>query len=120
LPIKAAQAESAYVKLAPSVKLSHVFTVREHRRLGMGNTLSYGGKLFTLAKPTSFQFNAKTTVEIRETLEGDLILWHQGQALELKETEKVQRKKRRVLRSHANPPQATHGGLAIKNILSIT
>lgn len=81
--VKAAEADSVYVKLNPSVKLRHIFTIREHRQLGSSNTLSYGGKLYTLAKPTPFQFNAKTTVEVRETLEGDLILWHKVQALEL-------------------------------------
>lgn len=94
----------------PNVKLSHVFTVREHRQLGTGNTLSYGGKLYTLAKPTHFQFTAKTVVEVRETLDGSLILWHQGQALELKETEKVQRAKETKKASSAQPrkPAASH------------
>ncbi|MFC3790114.1 ISNCY family transposase [Paenibacillus sp. GCM10012307] len=108
--VKAAEAESAYVQRDPSVKLSHVFTIREHRQLGTGNTLSYRGKLYTLAKPTPFQFSAKTTVEVRETLEGHLILWHQGQALELKETENMQRVKDTKKASSAQPrkPAASH------------
>jgi transposase len=108
--VKAAEADSAYVKLGSSMNLRHVFTIREHRQLGTGNTLSYGGKLYTLAKPTSFPFSARMTVEVRETLEGDLILWHHGQALELKETEKVLRSRETKKASSAQPrkPAADH------------
>lgn len=108
--VKAAEADSAYVKLDPGVNLSHVFTLREYRQLGTGNTLSYGGKLYTLATPVPFQFSVKTTVEVRETLEGSLILWHQGQALELKETERTQRIKDTKKASSAQPrkPAASH------------
>ena len=108
--IKAAEADSAYVKLDPSVDLRYVFTIREYRQLGTGNTLSFGGKLYTLAKPTSFQLNAKMTVEVRETLDGDLIIWHQGQPLELKETEKVQRLRETKKAGSAQPrkPAASH------------
>lgn len=90
--IRPKMAESAYVKLDPSVDLNHVFTIREYRQLGSGNTLSYNGTLYTLAKPTHFRFDAKMTVEVRETLAGEVLLWHQGQPLPLKETEKPQRK----------------------------
>lgn len=108
--VKAREADSAYTQLNPSIQLAHVFTIREHRQLGTGNTLSYGGKLFTFAKPTPFSFKAKTTVEVREMLDGTLILWHQGQALELKETEKVQRMPNTKKADSAQPrkPAASH------------
>lgn len=108
--VRATQTESAYVKLDPNLKLNYVFTRREYRQLGTGNTLSYRGKLYTLAKPAPFQFRSKTTVEVRETLEGNLILWHQGQALDLKETERIQRNKETKKASSAQPrkPAASH------------
>ncbi|TMV04188.1 ISNCY family transposase [Paenibacillus thermoaerophilus] len=86
------EAESAYMKLDPSVHLNHVFTIREYRKLGHGNTLSYNGKVYTFAKPCDFRFEARTTVEVRETLAGEVLVWHNGQAIPLKETEKPVRK----------------------------
>jgi transposase len=89
--VKPKMAESAYIKLDPSVDLNHVFTIREYRQLGHGNTLSYNSVIYTLAKPTLFRFDAKMTVEVRETLAGEVLLWHHGQVLALKETEKPPR-----------------------------
>jgi len=82
------QAESAYMEPDPSVKLEHVFTARKYRKLGHGNTLSYNGKVYTFAKPCKFRFDARATVEVRETLTGEVLVWHHGQAIALKETEK--------------------------------
>ena len=86
------EAESAYVPLDPSINLSHVFTIREYRQLGPGNTISYNGTVYTLAKPVPFRFDARMTVEVRQTLEGEVFLWHQGQPLPLRATEKPRRK----------------------------
>jgi transposase len=86
--IQPKQAESAYMKIDPSVKLEHVFTAREYRKLGHGNTLSYNGKVYTFAKPCNIRFDARTTVEVRETLDGEVLVWHNGLAIPLKETEK--------------------------------
>jgi hypothetical protein len=41
-----------------------VFTIREYRQLGPGDTLSYNGTIYTLANPAE----TKMTVEVRETL----------------------------------------------------
>lgn len=90
--VAAKDTTSAYIPLDPSVNLNHVFTIREYRQLGTGNTLSYNGTIYTLAKPTQFRFDARMTVEVRETLTGEVLLWYQGQALALKETEKPERK----------------------------
>ena len=68
--------ESAYIKLDPFVNLNHVFTIREYRKLGHGNTLSFNGKVYTFAKPCNFRFEARTTVEVRETLSGEVLVWH--------------------------------------------
>nr|WP_246873717.1 hypothetical protein [Paenibacillus dendritiformis] len=75
--------DSAYLKLDPSIDLNHVFTLRNYRQLGTGKTLSYNGK-YTLAQPASLRLDAKTTVEVRERLTGDVLLWHQGQPWALK------------------------------------
>ncbi|NTZ16435.1 ISNCY family transposase, partial [Paenibacillus sp. JMULE4] len=74
--VKPKKAESAYRKLDPSVNVDHVFTIREYRQLGHGNTLSYNGKIYTFANPYDFRTEARTTVEVRETLSGEVLVWH--------------------------------------------
>jgi len=104
------EAESAYIPLDAKINLDHVFTVREHRKLGHGNTLSYKGKVYTFAKPHSFCFEARATVEVRETLTGEVFVWHQDQAIPLKETERPQREVQTKKAEPAKPrkPAANH------------
>lgn len=89
--VKPTKSESAYVEIHPQLRMNHIFTIREFRKLGHGNTLSYGGKVYTLAKPTRHRFLAKMTVEVRETLSGEVLLWHQDEAIPLRETERIKR-----------------------------
>jgi transposase len=84
--------ESAYMKLSDGLQLEHVFTIREYRTLGPGHTISYGGHTYTFAGPPSQRFDAKTAVEVRETLSGEVLIWHHDQALLLKKTDKPERK----------------------------
>ncbi|MGG4398043.1 hypothetical protein ABEX25_27500 [Paenibacillus thiaminolyticus] len=86
--IEPKMSDSAYLKLDPSIDLTHVFTLRNYRQLGTANTLSYNEKFYTLVQPASLRLDTKTTVEVRETLTGDVLLWHQGQPWALKETQK--------------------------------
>ena len=108
--VKPKDAESAYMKLESEINLDHVFTIREFRQMGTGNTLSFGGKIYTLVKPSAHRFDTKMTVEVRETLAGEVLLWHQGQALALKETPKPNRAQERKKASSASPrkPAANH------------
>lgn len=108
--VKPKKAESAYRKLDPSVNVDHVFTIREYRQLGHGNTLSYNGKIYTFANPYDFRTEARTTVEVRETLSGEVLVWHKGQAIPLKETEKPERVKQAKKASSAQhrKPAADH------------
>ncbi|MFC3342399.1 ISNCY family transposase [Paenibacillus abyssi] len=104
------EADSAYVELGSDTNLDHVFSLRSQRRLGAGNTLSYGSKIYTLAKPVSCHLHAKSTVEVRETLKGELILWLGGQALPLRETQKPSRVQQRKMADPVPPhkPAANH------------
>jgi transposase len=86
------EAESAYRPLPAETDLEYVFAVRTYRQIGSGQTLSYGGKLYTLAEKPSQPFETKTTVEVRETMQGKLVIWHKGQALELREIQKPLRR----------------------------
>jgi transposase len=108
--VKPKEAESAYRKLPKETNLDHVFTIREHRQIGPGQTLSYGGHLYTFVEKPTLRFEPKTLVEVRKTVQGDLFVWHQGQALPLRETEKVERQKETKKASSALPrkPAANH------------
>jgi transposase len=101
--VQPSETESAYIELDPQLNLNHIFTIREFRQLGHGHTLSYGGKIYTFAKPTTHRFDAKMTVEIRETLTNEVILWHQNEAFALRETEKTQRVKQTDKTKFASP-----------------
>lgn len=98
-------ADSAYIDLDPQIDLNHVFTIREHRQLGQGNTLSYKGTIYTFANPTPFKLDVKTTVEVRETHSGEVLMWYQGKALALKATEKPERKTTTTKEKASSAPQ---------------
>ncbi|MFD2115175.1 ISNCY family transposase [Paenibacillus yanchengensis] len=89
--VKAQDAQTAYMKLDTTINLDYIFTIRNFRKIGSGNTIAYGGKIYTLAQTTTLRLDVKTTVEVRETLAGEVILWIRGQALKLKETERPER-----------------------------
>ncbi len=104
------EAESAYVDLGPDTNLDHVFSLRAHRQLGAGNTLSYGSRIYTLATPAAYRLDAKMIVEVRETLKGEVMLWHGGMALPLKETLKPARilEKKKADPAPPRKPAADH------------
>ena len=108
--VKPQETESAYRKLPEDVDLDHVFAVREYRQIGPGQTISYGGKLYTFTNRPAKPFEVKTVVEVRETMQGKLLVWHQGQALQLRETEKPKRLQKTKAASPALPrkPAANH------------
>lgn len=81
-------AESAYRSLPAETDLEYVFAIRTFRQIGSGQPLSNGGKLYTLAEKPSQLFETKTTMKVRETMQGKLDMWHKGQALELREIQK--------------------------------
>jgi hypothetical protein len=86
-----ASSDSAYRKLVKSIRLDLVFTIREYRTLGTGQTLSYGGTLYTFARAVPGRWDAKTVVEVRETLRGEVFVWHKGEAIALRATPKPER-----------------------------
>lgn len=108
--VQSREVESSYVKPDPQLDLNYIFTIRKFRKLGYGNTLSYEGKIYTLAKPTTQRFIAKMTVEVRETLRGEVILWHKGEAISLRVTEKLPNtnKTRKAASASPRKPAANH------------
>lgn len=80
--------ETAYMKLRRDIQLDQIFTMRAYRTLGSGHTLSYGGCIYTFAESLPMRLDAKTVVEVREKFSGEVFVWHSGQALPLKKTER--------------------------------
>lgn len=107
--VKAKETESAYIPLDSGIKMNYVFSIRVRRQLGTGHTLSYRGKIYTFATPTSYRFPAKTSVEVRETLSGEIAVWHKGEALLLRETCKPEKQeKKKAEPAPTRKPAADH------------
>jgi Transposase and inactivated derivatives len=79
-----ADEQSAYSPLGEGVNLDYVFARREARKVGRGNCISYKGGVYVPADSRSRAFDAKVTVEVRETLAGDVAIWDNGKAVALR------------------------------------
>ncbi len=108
--IEAKQAGTAYRPLPEEMNLDHIFAVRDYRKIGQGQTISYGGKIYTFAEKPTYSFEAKKVVEVRKMMNGNLIVWHQGQALPLKQTEKPQKpaQTKKASSAPSRKPAANH------------
>ena len=97
------QAESAYRPLSEGMNLDHIFTIRDYRQIGSGQTISYGGKVYTFAVKPTHPFEVKTVVEVRQTMQGELLVWQSGQAFTLRETQRPPRQHKTKTASPASP-----------------
>lgn len=113
--VRPQDSESSYIDLDTNMNLHHVFTTRHFRRLGSGNTISYNGIIYTFAKPTLYRFEAKMTVEVRETTSGEVLLWHQGQAIPLRRTEKSARSEAPIKKTSSATPRKPAKGHPWRN-----
>lgn len=104
--VKPKSDESAYTKLDSSTRLEYVFTTREKRTLGQCHTLSYANKLYTFAKPAPAASTPRPVVEVRQTLAGEVVVWHDGVAIKLMEIEKpVRMPKQKMNKTGAAQPR---------------
>lgn len=95
----------AYRSLSDDVDLTYVFATREQRQIGPGQTLSYGGSIYTLATNTGPTFEPRTLVEVRETPQGEVVIFHQGKAIALRKTEKPIRQMKEPQKKKASSAQ---------------
>ena len=88
--VPAAESVQAYSPLPEELKLEYVFAKRETRKIGNGNEITYKKRTYV---PTEdgHCFEARTTIEIRETFKGEVIVWHKGQFVQFKKIERTQR-----------------------------
>jgi hypothetical protein len=83
-------AADAYRALEEGARLDYILAWRETRKVGTGCSIAYKNKIY-VPKDESVCFEARTTVEIRETFAGELIIWHKGRAVELRKVEQAHR-----------------------------
>ena len=88
--VSAAESGDAYSPLSEVMNLEYVFAKRETRKVGSGNEITYNsGTYVPVEKGHSFE--ARTTIEIRETLKGEVIAWHKGQFVQFRKIERSRR-----------------------------
>jgi hypothetical protein len=85
-----AEAADAHCPLDSGINLDYVFAKRETGKVGSGNDITYKNSLYVPRDPNC-NFNSKVTVEVRETLSGEVVLWHDGKILQLRKIERAQR-----------------------------
>jgi transposase len=85
-----AESIEAYRTLEKGTRLDYVFAWRETRKIGTGCSISYKNKIY-VPKDEINCFETRTTVEVRETFSGELIIWHKGRAVELRKVERAHR-----------------------------
>jgi transposase len=91
--VRPAEEKSAYVPLAEGVSLEHVFTMRETRKIGTGESISYKNSIYVPEEGERSNFAAKTVVEVRESYSGEVFIWDKGHALKLRKLESPVRQK---------------------------
>jgi hypothetical protein len=85
-----AESVDAYRALEEGTRLDYVFAWRETRKVGSGCSIAYKNKIY-VPKDETIRFETRTTVEVRETFSGELIIWHKGRAEELRNVERTRR-----------------------------
>ena len=110
---KPESSDSSYRSLDENIDLDHVFVVRrELRQLSLAQTLSYNGKIYSITNSQGL-FKSKSVVEVRETLQGNVVVFHNGTAIPLKEAASPQPKPKPAAKEKADKaphrlPAKTH------------
>jgi hypothetical protein len=99
-----AEGQDAYRPIESDAKLDCVFALRETRKVGSGNEITYKNEIY-VPKDTECYLNARTTVEVRETFSGEVFLWHKGQAIELKKIERAKKKEQDIRQENKRAAQ---------------
>lgn len=80
--------ESAYVPLTSSISLEHVFSWRETRKIGGGCCIAYKNGVYTPVDAGLLGVETRVTVEVRETISGEVVIWHRGKAVSLRKLDR--------------------------------
>jgi hypothetical protein len=110
-----AEEEAAYRVLEKGVRLDYVFATRATRKIGGGEAISYKNETYVPVEGGRCNFDAKTVVEVRETVSGEVLIWHEGRAVALRKITRSKASARREEKGETpgeekrqNKPAADH------------
>jgi transposase len=103
--VRPAEEKSAYAPLGEGVSLEHVFTMRETRKIGTGESISYKNSIYVPDDGARSSFTAKTVVEVRESYTGEVFIWYKGRAIKLRKLERPVRQKENANKKEAEPKE---------------
>jgi hypothetical protein len=88
--VPSAEEGEAYRKLEKGVNLDYVFAWRTTRKVGAGGEIAYKNEVY-VPKDMASNFETRTTVEVRETFAGELIIWDKGRVVKVRKIERARR-----------------------------
>lgn len=103
----------AYRPLEPGMNLDYIFAKRDTRKVGCGGEVTYKRRIYVPVGDISY-LESRTTVEIRETLSGEVVIWYKGRAVPLREIKHTRpvapntEQNKRIGTPRHNKPAADH------------
>lgn len=85
-----AEEENVYVKIDEQINFNLIFGKRETRKTDSGGNISYNGKKYSPL--SNLQTLMKKKTEIRETLDGEVYMYHEGKFIKTQEIQKAVKK----------------------------
>jgi len=73
--------ESAYLPLPGNLKLDELFCFKHSRKVRNDNTVSFAGHILQIPADRNRGNYARCRVEVRQHMDGNLSIWHQGREL---------------------------------------
>ena len=86
-----AREEAVYVPLGRKIDFNLLFAQRDTRKTDSGGVISYGGCSYAPMEGTVCARLARVSVEVRRTLDGRIVIVHNGQVIEMEKIEKPRR-----------------------------
>lgn len=86
-----AQEEAVYVELDTKLDFGFLFAHRDTRKTDGGGSISYKGCSYAPESGTICPTLARTSVEVRETLDGRIVIVYQGKLIKMQKVEKPER-----------------------------
>jgi transposase len=105
--VSAAESGDAYSPLPEGMKLEYVFGKRTTRKVGGNNEIAYNNGTYVPTENWHF-FEARTTVEVRETFSGEVIVFHKGQFIQFRKIERALRLNQNVANENGKERRQPH------------
>lgn len=86
-----AQEEPVYVPLGRKIDFNLLFAQRDTRKTDNGGVISYGGCSYAPVEGTTCKGLAHVSLEVRHTLDGRIVIVHNGKFIEMVKVEKPKR-----------------------------